>query len=96
MKRKASQTPPPRAPRSILVFGALFVALGVVNLLGGNALMGIGFGAMGLAGLLGSPQAHALLGVDYARRWTAPRVVALVLVVISIGAFVALIATGFR
>jgi len=95
MKRSArSAPPPPRAPLSTIVFGALLLVLGIVTLAGGGLRLGIGFAAMGAAGLLGSPQAHALLGVDYRQRWTPLRVAALVLVAVSLGAFVAMFRAG--
>ena len=82
------------APLSTLLFGSVFLILGAVNLAGGVVWRGIGFGAIGLAALLGSPQAHRLLGVDEARRWTALRVIALVLVVVSVASFVAMVVQG--
>lgn len=84
-------TPQRQGPTSTLLFGVLFLILGVANLAGGQSWRGLGFTAIGLAALLGSPQAHALLGVDYARRLSPLRIVALALVAVSLGSFIVLL-----
>jgi hypothetical protein len=85
---------PRRGRTSNLFIGLAMLGLGIVNIAQGSTWLGTGFAAIGLAALLGSPEAHALLGVDYSRRWTPLRILALALVVLSLGAFVVLVVRG--
>jgi hypothetical protein len=84
-------TPQRQGATSTLLFGVLFLILGIANLAGGQLWRGLGFTAIGLAALLGSPQAHALLGVDYARRRNPLRIAALALAAVSLGSFLAMV-----
>jgi hypothetical protein len=85
---------PRRGRTSNLFIGLAMLGLGIVNIAQGSTWLGTGFAAIGLAALLGSPETHALLGVDYRRRWTPLRVLALALVVLSLGAFVVRVVQG--
>ena len=80
-----------RGRTSNLFIGLAMLGLGIVNIAQGSIWLGIGFAGIGLAALLGSPEAHAWLGVDYGRRWTPLRIAALALVVLSLGSFVVLV-----
>ena len=82
---------PRRGRTSNLFIGLAMLGLGILNIVQGSVLLGIGFAAIGLAALVGSPEAHAWLGVDYRQRWTSLRIAALALVVLSLGSFVVLV-----
>ncbi len=62
-----------------LIFGAFFCAIGGVDLFNGNLNFGVGFVALGLALIVGSPQMHEWLDVDVKRPLTPLKIISYLL-----------------
>lgn len=72
---------------SELIFGTVFLALGVLDLVQRRAQFGLGFTLLGIAIILGSPLAHSLLGVDSDGPFTRLRLVSYLLALVALVIF---------
>ncbi len=72
---------------SELIFGTVFLALGVWDLVQGRTQFGLGFTLLGMATILGSPLAHSLLDVDSDGPFTRLRLGSYLLAVVALVIF---------
>ncbi len=76
-----------RSISSELIFGTVFLALGVLDLVQGRAQFGLGFTLLGIAIILGSPLAHSLLDMDSGGPFTRLRLVSYLLALVALVIF---------
>jgi hypothetical protein len=72
---------------SELIFGSVFLALGVLDLVQGRTQFGLGFTLLGIAIILGSPLAHGLLDMDSDGPFTRLRLVSYSLALVALVIF---------
>ncbi len=76
-----------RIMSSELIFGTVFLALGVLDLVQGRTQFGLGFTLLGMATIIGSPLAHSLLDMESQARFTRLRLVSYLLALVSLVIF---------
>jgi hypothetical protein len=77
-----------RIMSSELIFGTVFLALGVLDLVQGRTQFGLGFTLLGMATIIGSPLAHSLLDMSSQARFTRLRLVSYLLALVALVIFV--------
>ena len=70
-----------------VIFGTVFLALGVWDLVQGRTQFGLGFTLLGIATILGSPLAHSLLDMDSDGPFTRLRLVSYLLALVALVIF---------